>query len=216
MMRLISVQVGKPKNLGSIDPGDLRPKVWRSGYDKAKVHGPIFLGETNLDGDGQADKRYHGGSEMAVLAYSAGHYPRWREELAMPDLPYGAFAENFTVSGVDEQSACLGDIWEVGEARLQICQPRKPCNNISKFWGRAELLKRVIETGRYGWYFRVLKTGLVEAGQEIHLTARPQPAWSIARAMKARLGKSRDPQAAAALAALPELGEDWRARLGIS
>jgi MOSC domain-containing protein YiiM len=212
-MRLISIQVGKPKNLGSGDPTDLRPKAWRSGYDKAKVDGPIFLGETNLVGDGQADKRYHGGREMAVLAYSAEHYPRWREELAMPELPYGAFAENFTVAGVDEQSACLGDIWEVGEARLQICQPRKPCNNISKFWGRPELLKRVIATGRFGWYFRVLKTGQVEAGQGIHLIARPHPAWSVAQAMNARLGKSRDPQAAAALAALPELGEDWRSRL---
>jgi len=213
MMRLTSVQVGKPKNIGSSDPTDLRPKVWRSGYDKAEVHGPILLGETNLDGDGQADKRYHGGPEMAVLAYSAEHYPRWREELAMPDLPHGAFAENFTVAGVDEQSACLGDIWELGEARLQICQPRKPCNNISKFWGRAELLKRVIETERYGWYFRVLKTGLVEAGQPIRLTARPHPEWSVARAMRARLRKSRDAPAAAALAALPELGADWRSHL---
>ena len=131
----------------------------------------------------------------------------------MSELPHGAFAENLTVEGADEWSVCLGDSWRLGEAELQVSQPRKPCNNISKFWGRKDLLQRVIDTGRFGWYLRVLREGCIEAGQSIELLARPHPEWTVARAMEARLSRAEDPAAAAALAALPELGEDWRGHL---
>ncbi len=150
---------------------------------------------------------------MAVLAYSGEHYPRWRTELAIPTLPHGAFAENFTIEGADESTVCLGDIWAVGDAQLQISQPRKPCINIAKYWNRNDLLQRVVATGRYGWYLRVLREGLIESGQEIRLIARPHPAWSVARAMEVRLARARHPAAAAELAALPALGDDWRTRL---
>ncbi len=192
-MRLLSIQVGKPRTLDAAAGGGGPPRPWRTGYGKARVEGPVHLGLVNLDGDGQADKRHHGGPEMAVLAYSASHYAQWRGELAMPELPHGAFAENLTVEGADEQSVCLGDSWRLGEAELQVSQPRKPCNNISKFWGRAELLQRVIDTGRFGWYLRVLRQGRIEAGQPIELLARPHPEWTVARAMEVRLGRAQDP-----------------------
>ncbi len=214
-VRIASVQVGKPRLIEA--PGfraaGVGEKPWRSGYGKQPVAGRVALTEVNLEGDGQADKRFHGGPSMAVLAYSAEHYPRWREELQMPELPFGAFAENLTIEGADEDTVCLGDVWELPGCALQICQPRKPCNNISKFWHRADLLQRVVDSGRFGWYLRVLRTGSLEAGQEIRLAARPHPDWTVARAMRARLGRSREPAEAAALAALPELGEDWRKHL---
>jgi len=224
-VRLESIQVGKPRHIDPPPPGDPSSRLfrsengWRSGYGKARVEGKVRVGKINLDGDGQCDKRHHGGPDMAILAYSADHYPRWHRELEFPALPYGAFAENLTVQGVDESSVCLGDIWEVGAAgeitnvQLQISQPRKPCVNISKFWHRIDLLERVIDSCRIGWYMRVLREGEIEAGAEIRLLARPHPDWSVERAMQVRLEKSRNPAAAAALAGLPELGDDWRARL---
>ncbi len=227
-MRIASIQVGKPRHIEAPPPGDPSLRLfrsesgWRSGYGKAPVAGPVHVGKLNLEGDGQADKRYHGGPDMAVLAYSADHYPRWHTELDLPQLPHGAFAENLTVEGADESSVCLGDIWEVetsgllkGPAvQLQVTMPRKPCINISKFWHRVDLLERVIDSCRIGWYLRVLREGSIEAGAKVTLASRPHPDWTIERAMQVRLAKSREPQAAAELAALPELGDDWRRRLG--
>src|SRR5918911_235087 len=136
---------------------------------------------------------------MAVLAYPHEHYARWAAELRWSDVPYGAFGENFTVSGVAERNACLGDVWRVGTALLQIAQPRKPCRNISRFWGRPELLRLVVRTGRHGFYLRVLEEGIVRAGDEIRVVDRPHPEWTVQRAMGARLGARRAPAEARAL-----------------
>jgi MOSC domain-containing protein YiiM len=215
-MRVVSVQVGKPRLLGAdaaAPEGGPAPRPWLSGYGKAAVAGPIFCGRLNLEGDGQADKKWHGGPEMAVLAYSADHYPLWRAELEWPAISPGAFGENLTVAGADEERVCIGDVWELGTVRLQVSEPRKPCVNISRFHGRRELLKQVIRSGRIGWYLRVLQEGTLQAGDEVRLLARPQPDWSVARAMRVRLQRKSEPAQVQALAALPELGADWRALL---
>ena len=147
---------------------------------------------------------------MAVLAYPEEHYARWRDELLWPDLSYGAFGENFTVAGVSENDACMGDVWRAGTALLQISQPRKPCRNISRFWNRPELLRLVQGTGRYGFYLRVLEEGVVEPGQRIDLVDRPNPAWTVQRATAARNHASGAPAEALALLQVAELGDDWR------
>lgn len=209
-MRLASIQIGRPRALEPSGPG-ARP--WTTGYAKVRVQGPVLLRTLNLEGDGQADLRWHGGPDMAVLAYGAEHYPRWRAELGWPDLGPGAFAENFTVEGADEASTCIGDLWEVGEALLQVSEPRKPCRNISRFWGRDGLLQLVESTGRIGWYLRVAREGRVEAGLSIRRLERPHPEWTVAAAMEARTNKARDPAAAGRLAACPALGAKFREKL---
>ncbi|MBS2021734.1 MAG: MOSC domain-containing protein [Deltaproteobacteria bacterium] len=208
-MRLVSIQTGKPRDLGT--PGAAEPfdRPWTTGYGKQPVAGAMVR-TLNLDGDGQADKRHHGGPDMAVLAYSADHYVAWRKELDWGNIPSGAFAENLTVEGATEDTVCIGDVWEIGEVRLQVSEPRKPCNNISRFWHKKELLKQVEEHGRYGWYLRVLREGRIEAGQGVTLVSRAHPEWTVAKAMRARREKAKLPEGARALAALPELGEDWR------
>ena len=99
---LVSVQVGTPRFLGT-DVGLPEPldHRWRSAFFKEPVAGPVMLHSTNLAGDRQADPRVHGGPEMAVLAYSADHYPAWRAELGIAEMGPGGFAENFTISGQD-------------------------------------------------------------------------------------------------------------------
>src|ERR1700686_4067031 len=111
---LSSIQIGKPASYGSEDAADPHDKPWTTGFFKAPVEGPVWVGTTNLEGDGQADLENHGGVDKAVLAYSADHYPRWRRELGMPDLPYGAFGENFTITGLSEESVHVGDIYGIG------------------------------------------------------------------------------------------------------
>jgi MOSC domain-containing protein YiiM len=201
---LMSIQVGLPRT---------HADGWRTAFFKDVVAGGVWLGPTNLAGDGQGNRKVHGGRDKAVLAYAAAHYPLWRAELERPDLPFGAFAENFTISGLDEGNVCIGDVYAIGEARLQVSQPRQPCSNISRRWRIDGLTQCVEQTGRSGWYLRVLAEAFVEARMTVELLERPRPAWPVERATHAMQRRKSNPAEAAALAALPELSVDWRRTL---
>jgi len=207
---LLSIQVGLPTTHSKPDSRDPWDRPWRTGFYKAPVRGPVWLGRTNLAGDGQGNRKVHGGPDKAVLAYAAAHYALWRAELEMPDLPHGAFAENFTVSNLNEATVCVGDIYAVGDARVQVSQPRQPCSNITRRWRINDLTQRVEATGRTGWYLRVLSEAFVEAGEALELLERPSPDWSIVRATRAMQRRAIDAEEAAALAALPGLSIAWR------
>jgi len=209
---VLSIQVGMPRLVSAEEAPDPHGRSWRTGFFKTPVTGPVWLGRTNLAGDGQADLKNHGGPDKAVLCYSAEHYPCWRAELEMPDLPHGAFAENFTVSVLDEEKVCLGDIYEVGEALVQVTQPRQPCWEISARWRRPDLTERVLKTGRTGWYLRVLREGMVEAGVPMLLRERPNPEWTVTRAT-ATMRASSNIEGARALLGVAALSDAWRATL---
>ena len=213
LARIVSIQVGLPAVHGQ--PGATEPleQPWRSGFYKRPVAGPVWLGRTNLAGDGQANLRVHGGPDKAVLSYAASHYPGWRAELNLPDLPYGAFAENFTIALLDETNVCLGDVYAIGNARVEVSQPRQPCANISRRWKLPGLPERVEATGRHGWYSRVLTEGEVAAGEPIVLLERPFPEWTVARAFRAMRQRRIDPDEAAALREVPTLSDSWRQTL---
>jgi MOSC domain-containing protein YiiM len=198
---------------GSADARSAWDQRWRTGFFKSPVAGPVWLGRTNLFGDGQANRKVHGGPDKAVLAYAADHYELWRRELAMPELPFGAFAENLTILGLDEDSVCLGDVYAIGDARLEVTQPRAPCSNITRRWRLPGLTERVAETGRTGWYLRVLSEALLEAGQPVVLASRPNAGWSIRRCTAVMAERTSVPREAAALAALPALSDAWRLAL---
>ena len=208
MARLLSIQVGRPRDLET-DEG----VEWRSAFIKAPVAGPVRLGKLNLDGDFQADQRHHGGPDQAVLCYSADHYPAWRSELEIPELPYGGFGENFTIEGHAEDSVYVGDVYEVGEAMVQVSVQRGPCYKISYRWNLPDLLALVERSGRHGWYLRVLREGLVEPGLEVRLVERPNPGWTIRRAADVWRRRRVDREAASLLAACPEYPADAREEL---
>lgn len=202
-MRIASVQVGQPTRIGKL----------RTAYRKSPVAGPVRVLGENLEGDGQADRRYHGGADMAVLAYGADHYPAWREELSWPGLPLGGFGENLSVSGTSEATVCIGDVWLVGSALLQVASPRKPCRKISAFWKRPGLLGLVARSGRSGWYLRILREGHLQAGDEVALQSRPHAAWPVARANEVALSRAANRGAALELASVSALSERWKAWL---
>ncbi|MBA2565353.1 MAG: MOSC domain-containing protein [Gemmatimonadetes bacterium] len=222
--RVTSVRVGRPRWLGDPDARDRLRRPFRTAFVKEAVEGEVTVGPLGLEGDSQSDRRHHGGPEMAILAYSADHYPAWRQELGLPEMGPGGFGENLTIAGVDETSVCIGDTYAVGGARLQVSQPRAPCYNISRRWGRQDLMLRVVQTGRTGWYLRVLAAGPVAAGDLLRLEERPLPGWSVARVARVA-GVTRDGEPSgltdlarerALLAASPLLSPTWRERLGRS
>jgi MOSC domain-containing protein YiiM len=208
--RLLSIQVAKPAIYGRQDAADPHDRLWRTAYFKMPVSGPIFASQTGLAGDGQADLENHGGIDKAVLAYSAEHYPTWRQELHISDMPYGGFGENLTIAGQDETSVCIGDVWQCGTVVFEVSQPRQPCWKTSRRWRRDDLSRRVIATGRSGWYLRVLTEGDIAAGLDLTLVRRVHPQWTVARANEIFHHRRDNLAAAQELAQLPELSLSWR------
>ncbi len=206
---LRSIQLGTPTSYGQENAADPHDQPWTTGFFKTPVEGRVFAGTTNLAGDGQADLKHHGGVDKAVLAYSADHYPRWRDELGIPDMPHGAFGENLTIGGLSEQSVCIGDVLRIGTVLFEVSQPRQPCWKLARRWRMHELTPTMVRNGRSGWYLRVLDQGWIEAGMPVELIARPNPAWPITRAHEIMHHRKTDVALAIELADLPELAGSW-------
>ncbi len=203
-MKLLSIQAALPREHGRADAASAMERAWTTAFFKEPVAGPVFLGRTNLDGDRQADAKHHGGPDKAALAYAAAHYPAWHQELGR-ELPFGGFGENFTVEGQDESTVCIGDVYAIGEARVQVSQPRVPCWKIARRWGIKDLSARVQRTRRTGWYLRVLVEGHVQAGEDVVLLDRPHPEWSVLRASDVLYARPHDVDEVRALAEVPAL-----------
>ena len=206
---LSSVQIGMPKSYGFDDAVDAHDKPWTTGFFKKPIEGSVFVGTTNLAGDGQADLKNHGGIDKAVLAYSADHYPKCREELRMTDMAYGAFGENLTIAGLSEEMVYIGDIFRIGTVTFEVSQPRQPGWKLARRWRMHELVGLVVRSGRSGWYLRVLEQGWIEAQMPVVLIERPNPAWSIARANKILHHCKTDLPLTLELADVPGLADSW-------
>lgn len=210
-MLLDSIQIGRVVSEGGdADADDPLARPWTTGFYKLPVQGPVQLTRLGLVGDSVASKRFHGGPEKAVLCYAADHYRRWAQEHPQLDMSPGAFAENLTISGADESTVCIGDQFQIGQCVIEISQPRQPCWKISRRWGVKTLTKEVTESGRTGWYARVIAEGTIEAGQEIINIARPHAEWSVARANDVMFGRQVDRLAVIELMNLEKLSDEWK------
>ena len=207
-MELVSIQVGKPQILPLPGEGE---KTWRSAIYKASVSGRVYLGAANLDGDKQAATRFHGGPDKVVCCFPSEHYPYWKEATGKGEaFAYGAFGENFTLRGMLEASVCIGDIYEVGEAIVQVSQPRQPCINLVRKWGVSDMIEKMIDADHTGFYLRVLQTGFVGAGDTVTLQKCLYPELTVAAVNAAMYRKEGGQTLAARLAELPEHAESWR------
>jgi len=162
-MKIVSLNAGLPRVV--LDRG----REVTTGIFKSPVAGPVMLRRTNLDGDRQADLENHGGRNKAVYAYPSEHYEFWRAELPGMELTWGNFGENLTTEGLFEQDACIGDEFRIGGAVVQVTQPRIPCFKLGIRFGRDDMPKRFLASGRSGIYFAVVEEGLVKAGDAIEL-----------------------------------------------
>lgn len=160
-MQLISVNVSLPKEV------HYKGENVTTGIFKDPLPGRVILRELNLDGDGQADLTVHGGVHQAVYAYPFEHYDYWKHTLSRQDLSYGQFGENFTVTGMMENQVHIGDIFRIGNAVVQITQPRVPCYKLAIKMNLPQFPKLFMASARTGFYLRVLQEGEVGAGDVI-------------------------------------------------
>lgn len=161
--------------------------------------------------DYQADLTVHGGPDKALHHYPADHYAAWRAELGRMDLLPGSFGENLTTTGLTEKTVCIGDIFSLGTARVQVSQGRQPCWKLNAHTGEGRMAYLFQKTGRTGWYYRVLLSGSVAPGDTIALIDGPHPDWSVEQVTAARLTRKVNADDSAVLAIMPELAAGWRA-----
>lgn len=196
-------------NVGLPKPLAYRGKTIPSGFVKSPAAGPLRLSRTGLDGDEQADRKNHGGPEKAVCVYPLEHYLYWEGRLGRI-LPPAAFGENFSTEGFTESAVCVGDVYRVGSAAVQVSQPRQPCFKLAARHGVPELALWVQETGLTGFYFRVLEEGEVMAGDRIELVDRPNPKATLAEANRLMHRDKQDRLGVERLLAVRELSANWR------
>jgi MOSC domain-containing protein YiiM len=205
-MKLLSVNVGLPRDI------EWREKVVRTSIFKSAVAGRIRLTKLNLTGDQQADLAVHGGFAKAVYVYPSEHYAFWRQELPEADLPWGAFGENFTTEGVlDDKAVSIGDRFRIGSAEFVVTQPRMPCFKLGIRFGRADMVKRFLHSGRHGFYFAVAKEGEVAAGDSIELLARDKNGVTVADIVDLYTADAAKQDLLQRVSELPALPESWRA-----
>lgn len=206
-MRIAALMTGRAAPL---------PGGKRSAIAKHPVLAPVRVRRLGLDGDTQANQRHHGGPEMAVHLYPLAHHGFWRDRLG--DHPLladpGAFGGNLAVEGLDETQVRIGERFRVGTALLEVSQPRMPCATIERRFERSGMVAAILDSGRCGWYFRVIEEGEAAVGDALRPVAGSGAPHSV-RAVFAALaspGVAADAELVEALAACPSLAPQWRAK----
>ena len=198
------MRTGKPKPFGG---GRLT-----SAIQKDVRSGAVGVTALGLEGDEQADRNFHGGPDKAILHYASENYAAWRDEAPAQGALFcaGAFGENLVSSGINETNICVGDIFQVGSAVLQVTQPRQPCFKLNHRFQLPSMARRVQETGRTGWYYRVLSPGRIAAGDVIKLASRPHSDWTLRRVQHVLYVDTLDDSSLRELIDLPPLSEAMR------
>ncbi len=177
-MKLVSLNVGTQRRV------TLKNRTITTGIFKEPVEGRVMMRKLNIDGDKQADLSVHGGADKAVYLYPKEHYEYWQKKLPGMKLPWGMFGENFTTEGLLEDTVRIGDRFRIGTAEVKVTQPRLPCYKLGIKFGRADMVRRFLASGRTGFYMAVLREGMVGAGDTIELIERNVNNATVAEIVK--------------------------------
>ena len=199
----------KSLNIGLPKKELFHGKEFITGMCKKPVTTPLVVTHQGFEGDGVGDLKHHGGRDKAVCVYSIEHYKYWEKVLGRKLLD-AAFGENFSVTDMNEEGVCVGDIYRVGTALMQVSQPRQPCSTLAARYGREDFVKLVVDSGKTGFYLKVLEVGRVKTGDSLLLIEQDPIKVSIAFAnhIYHRDRKNRD--GIEKVLAVPALSESWQ------
>jgi MOSC domain-containing protein YiiM len=203
-MKVVSLNVGLPRDV-----------IWKgrtvtTGIFKEPVTHRILMRALNLDGDAQADLSVHGGVDKAVYGYPSEHYPFWKEQIPGQDMPWGMFGENLTTAGLMEDEVNIGDHFRIGSAEIVVTQPRTPCYKLAMKFGRDDMIKRFLISGKSGFYFSVLKDGEVGPGDKIELIQRHKDNITVADILRLYVTDKSNTELMRRASKLESLGKSWR------
>jgi ferredoxin-NADP reductase/MOSC domain-containing protein YiiM len=202
---LLSVNVGLPQDV-AWHGRTVHTAVW-----KRPVEGQRLVRRLNIDGDGQGDLAGHGGEHRAVFVYQIESYQYWQGQLGRDDFSYGQFGENFTVRGLADDQVCIGDRYRIGEAEFEVTQPRVTCYRVGIRMNDARMPALLVSHHRPGFYFRVLREGPVQAGDEIVKVAAGPEAMTVAEADALLYLPGHTREGVQRALRIPALPEGWRA-----
>lgn len=172
-MKIISTNIGRMREI------DWRGQKITTGIFKEPVNEPLFLGKSGVSKDHVSDKKHHGGSDKACYLYSADYYDFWKK--LYPDLNWnwGLFGENLTIEGLDEGKIIIGGIYMLGEAKVQVSQPRLPCYKLGIRMQSKKVVKEFLESPYPGVYLRIIEEGFVKVGDDFELIDSPESGLSV-------------------------------------
>ncbi|WP_444901626.1 MOSC domain-containing protein [Microbulbifer sp. SSSA007] len=205
-MKIVSINVSKKRVV------EYKGELVTTGIFKKPVKGKVFVSKGNLEGDEQADLKHHGGVDMAVYAFASDHYEYWKGILDRSELPYGAFGENLTVTGLIEEKIFIGDRFRVGDCLLEVSQPRIPCFKLNIAFDSDKAVKLFKEYFNTGVYFRVLKEGYIGQGDELRKVKELTGSISVKSVFRALFDKeyTRSTQILETACQLQSLSQEWR------
>lgn len=206
-MKIVSICVGPAKTIAWRGE-NVSTAIYKAPVEAATV-GPL-----GLEGDQQADLAVHGGPDKAVYAYSADHYPWWKEQLPGVELPHGAFGENLTVAEFDDAAACIGDVYQAGEARLMAIQPRLPCSKLALRFNNPGIVKRFARSMKLGVYFRIVEPGRVRRGDVFRRISEHEIRFPVFDLARLYFDPGLTPAMARPALEHPALNDNWREMLG--
>lgn len=175
-MKVIATNIGQAKEV------NYRGKKITTGIFKYPVENGIYLEQTDVKEDCVVDRRFHGGEDKACYMYSYEAYEYWKNKYSNLEWNYGMFGENITVSGLDETQTHIGAQYTIGEAIVEVSQPRQPCFKLGIRMGTQAILKQFINTTYSGVYVRVIKNGWVRPNDTLKLYKPASLAPTIAEA----------------------------------
>ncbi len=181
-----------------------------SAIDKKPVDQRLWLWPQGLGHDEQGDLRFHGGPERALHHYPREHYRYWRQRYPALQWPVPAFGENLSTLGVTEEDVCIGDLFRWGGALIQISQPRSPCYRLSRRWTLPTLPQDVQDSGRCGWFYRVVEPGFVSVEDRLEQVRRDYPGLTVALAIHHYFHAPLDRAGLRQLVACDALSSRWR------
>ncbi|MDA9981453.1 MOSC domain-containing protein [Gammaproteobacteria bacterium] len=203
-MKLLSVNLSLPKEIAH------EGKTVSTGIFKKPVEGRVKLCRLNLEGDGQADLWGHGGAFRAVYAYTIENYEYWMNELGRNDFSHGQFGENFTVEGMLDDKISVGDIFRIGDALVEVSQPRIPCYKLAIKMGIEGFQNRFLASGRVGFYLRVVEEGEVGTGDSIELVHREPNSMTVREVSDLLFFDKSNLDGTAQALAIPALSHGWK------
>ena len=203
-MHVVSLNVGGPREV------EWRGRLVRTSIWKEPAQGAVRVTSLNLDGDAQSDLSVHGGPDKAVYAYPAEHYDYWQRELDVDALPWAAFGENLTTAGILEPDIAIGDRVRVGSVELMVTQPRLPCFKLGIRFGRDDMVKRFLQSGRSGFYFAVVREGEITAGDRLEIAVRDTRGVTVSDMIALETADEPDRDLLRRALETPALPESWK------
>lgn len=185
-MKLLSVNCGLPREF-VFQGRNVTTSIFKEPFP-----GRIALRTLNLDGDRQSDLSVHGGKDKAVYCYPVEHYEYWKVELPGRALPIGAFGENFTTEGLNEDSVHIGDRISIGSAEVVVSQPRMPCYKLGIRFESDDMVRRFLASRRTGFYLAVKREGEVGSGDEMTVLDHDPNSISVSEINRLYIAKEYD------------------------